>query len=81
MAYNETRFQLKMMLSSEFPHTKFLLLIDHLQKPEKFDTAKIFSYKVVETVISVVLVVVIAETLAGVVMLVIFKLNNIMPLF
>ena len=31
MAYNEAGFQLKMMLSSEFPRTKFSLLIDHPQ--------------------------------------------------
>ena len=45
-AYNEVSFQLKMMLSSEFPHTKFLLPIDHPQKPRKFHTAKIFGYTV-----------------------------------
>ena len=28
-ADNEASFQLKMMLSSEFPRTKFSLLIDH----------------------------------------------------
>ena len=33
MAYNEASFQLKMMLSSESPRTKFLLLIDYLRKP------------------------------------------------
>ena len=31
MAYNEAGFQLKVMLSSEFKCTKFLLQIDHLQ--------------------------------------------------
>ena len=36
MAYNEANFQLKMILSSEFPCTKFLLLIDHSQKPRNF---------------------------------------------
>ena len=48
MAYNEASFHLKMMLSSEFLRTKFLLLIDYLQKPRKFHTAaKISGYKVV----------------------------------
>ena len=36
MAYNEASFQLKMMLSSEFSRTKFLLLINHPRKPQKF---------------------------------------------
>ena len=47
MAYNEASFQLKMMLSSEFLHTKFLLLIDHPRKLRKFHTAKISSYTAV----------------------------------
>ena len=38
-----------MMLSSEFPHSKFLLLIDHPQKLQKFHSAKISSYKVQAT--------------------------------
>ena len=46
MAYNEASFQLKMMLSSEFPRTKFLLLIDHPRKLRKFHTAKISGYTV-----------------------------------
>ena len=33
MANNEVSFHLKMMLSSEFPHAKFLLLIDHPKFP------------------------------------------------
>ena len=36
MAYNEASFQLKMMLSSEFPHTKSSLLIDYPRKLQKF---------------------------------------------
>ena len=32
-ASNEASVQLKMMLSSEFPHTKLSLLIDHPRKP------------------------------------------------
>ena len=48
MAYNKASFHLKMMLSSEFLRTKFLLLIDYLQKPRKFHiAAKISGYKVV----------------------------------
>ena len=43
MAYNEANFQLKMMLSSEFPRTKFSLKIDHPQKPH---TVKISGYTV-----------------------------------
>ena len=43
MVYNEASFQLKMMLSSEFLCTKFLLLIYHPQKPRKFHTAKILA--------------------------------------
>ena len=39
MAYSKASFQLKMMLSSEFPHTKFSLLINH---PQKFHTTKKF---------------------------------------
>ena len=35
MAYNKVSFQLKMILSSEFPHTKFVLLIDHPRKLQK----------------------------------------------
>ena len=46
MAYNEASFQLKMMLSSEFPRTKFSLLIDYLRKRQNFHTAKISSYTV-----------------------------------
>ena len=46
MAYNEASFQLKMMPSSEFPHTKFSLLINHPRKPQKFHTAKISGYTV-----------------------------------
>ena len=52
MAYNEASFQLKMMLSSEFPLTKFSLLIDHLRKPRKFHTAKISSYTVLLIIMS-----------------------------
>ena len=47
MAYYEASFQLEMMLSSEFPHTKFLLLIDHPQKLRIFHTAKISGYTVI----------------------------------
>ena len=39
-------FQLKTMRSSEFSHAKFLLLINHLRKLQKFHTAKISSYVV-----------------------------------
>ena len=46
MTYNEASFQLKMMLSSEFPHTKFSLLIDHSRKLQKFHTMKISGYTV-----------------------------------
>ena len=46
MAYNEASFQLKMMLSGEFPRTKFSLLIDHPLKPQKYHTAKISGYTV-----------------------------------
>ena len=46
MACNEASFQLEMMLSSEFLHTKFSLLIDHPQKPRKFHTAKVSGYTV-----------------------------------
>ena len=46
MAYNEASFQLKMMVSSEFPCTKFSLLIDHPRIARKFHTAKISGYTV-----------------------------------
>ena len=46
MAYNEASFQLKMMLSSKFLCTKFLLLIDHPQKLRKFHITKICGYMV-----------------------------------
>ena len=46
MAYNEASFQLKMMLSSDFPRIKFLLLINHQEKPRKFHAAKISGYTV-----------------------------------
>ena len=45
MAYNEASFQLKMMLSSEFLRTKFLLLINHPQKPRKFPAIRYFTKK------------------------------------
>ena len=44
MAYNEASFQLKMMLSGEFP-----LPIDHPQKPRKFHTANISGYTVFQS--------------------------------
>ena len=46
IAYNEASFQLKMMLSSEFPSTKFSLLIDHPRKLRKFHTTKVSGYTV-----------------------------------
>ena len=49
MAYNEAIFQLEMMPSSEFPPTKFSLLINHPQKPRKFHTVKISGYTVYKT--------------------------------
>ena len=44
MAYNEVSFQLKVMLSSEFPCTKFTLLINHPRKPCKVCTVKMSGY-------------------------------------
>ena len=47
-------FQLKMMPSSEFSCTKFLLLIDHPQKLRKFHAMKISSYMVIHLLIHTV---------------------------